>query len=218
MVDIAYLGFEGETAANLTDLGLIEREALLSAPLLPFDGMNENGLVVGMAAVPSGGMTPDPAKETVGSLMVIRRILDQAKDVDEAVDILENYNIDMGGGPPIHYLIASTSGESVLVEFYQGEMVVIPNDKPWHLATNFLQASVDGSPAGICSRFDSINAQLTETGGQLSVHDAADLLAEVSQAGTQWSIIYAMSTGDVNVIMGRQYEDVHTFSLGPAGE
>ncbi|MCG2767342.1 MAG: hypothetical protein L6435_03025, partial [Anaerolineae bacterium] len=52
MVDIAYLGFEGARAGTLTDLPLAERLLLLDAPFWPFDGMNERGLVVGMAAVP----------------------------------------------------------------------------------------------------------------------------------------------------------------------
>jgi hypothetical protein len=33
-------------------------------------------------------------------LMVIRRILDHASTVDEAVAMLQSYNIDMRGGPP----------------------------------------------------------------------------------------------------------------------
>jgi len=54
MVDIAYLGFEGQAAYGLTERPLDELAPLLSAPYLPFDGMNDQGLVVGMAAVPPG--------------------------------------------------------------------------------------------------------------------------------------------------------------------
>ena len=124
----------------------------------------------------------------------------------------------MSGGPPLHYLIAAPSGRSALVEFYQGEMVVIPNENAWHRATNFLRASFDGSAAGTCSRYDSIDAQLSETEGRLSVQGAVDLLAEVSQEGTQWSVVYGMSTGDVEVIMGRQYDTVYTFPMDLAGD
>jgi Linear amide C-N hydrolases, choloylglycine hydrolase family len=218
MVDIAYLGFEGAKATALTELPLIEREALLDAPLLPFDGMNERGLAIGMAAVPSGGMVPDPSRETIDSLMVIRRILDHASNIDEAVAILRSCNIDMGGGPPLHYLMADASGDSALVEFYRGEMVVIPNESAWHLATNFLRASVDGSAAGLCPRYDLLSARLAQADGRLSLPGAIDLLADVSQAGTQWSVVYGMSTGEAVVIMGREYEAVHTFPLNRADE
>jgi len=218
MVDIAYFGFEGTKAGTLTDLPLIERQALLDAPFWPFDGMNEHGLAVGMAAVPPGHMLPDPSKETIGSLMVIRKMLDHASNVDEAVAIMQNYNVDMEGGPPIHYLIADSSGRSVLAEFYQGEMVVIPNETPWHQATNFLRASTGESAEGECWRYDKISQRLTEAEGQFTTQDAIHLLAAVSQEGTQWSVVYGMSTGDVNVTMGQKYDNVHTFPLILAGQ
>jgi uncharacterized protein YceK len=94
MVDIAYLGFRGAKADAIMDLPLSEIEALLDAPFLPFDGMNEIGLSIGMAAVPAGDMQLDPEKETVGSLGVIREILDYASYVDDALEILRTYNVD----------------------------------------------------------------------------------------------------------------------------
>ncbi len=94
MVDIAYLGYDGGLANSVKDLPLIEQIGLLAAPRLPFDGLNEAGLAVGMAAVPAGGVRPDPKKQTIGSLLVIREMLDHARDVAEAVDILESYNIE----------------------------------------------------------------------------------------------------------------------------
>ncbi len=126
MVDTAYLGYGEERAFGLTDLPLNELTSLLDAPYLPFDGMNEAGLAVGMAAVPPGGMEYDPEKETIDSLLVIREILDRAATVDEAVTTLANFNIDWGSGPPLHYLIAEKSVRSVLVEFSRGEIVVNP--------------------------------------------------------------------------------------------
>jgi hypothetical protein len=217
-VDIAYFGFGGASAGGLADLPLVERRALLDAPRMPFDGMNEHGLVVGMAAVPPGQMRPDPDKETTGSLRVIREMLDHASNVDEAVAILQSYNIDFEGGPPLHYLVADPSGRSVLVEFYQGEMVMMPNETRWHLATNFLRASVGDSGAGQCWRYDTISQRLTDGQGRMTTPGAMRLLSDVSQEGTQWSIVYGMSTGDVRVTMGRQYDTPHTFHLGLAGE
>lgn|GEM_PF-244361 len=211
MVDIAYLGFGEVSAGTLTDLPLAERRALLDAPFLPFDGMNERGLVVGMAAVSPGEMHPDPDKESIGSLMVIREMLDHAGSVDEAVAILQSYNISFGG-PPLHYLIAGPSGRSALVEFYQGEVVVLLNEADWHLATNFLRASVGESAEGQCGRYDKLSRRLAETEGRVTTQDAMDLLAEVSQESTQWSIVYGMGSGDINVAMGREYDDVHNVS------
>lgn len=213
MVDIAYLGYQGQESQNLLDLSLNERQSLLGAPFLPFDGMNEAGLVVGMAAVPPGNMQPDPDKTTTGSLGIMRMILDQAKSTQEAINIIEQYNIDFGGGPPIHYLIADRSGEAALVEFYQGEMVVTFNAHPWHLATNFLRASVGDSPEGNCWRYDRIDKRLKGTAGRVKAGDAMDLLSEVAQDNTQWSIVYDFGSGDIFVALDRAYEEVYTFQL-----
>ena len=216
MVDIAYLDFSGDLAHNVTELPLIQRISLLKAPLLPFDGMNEQGLAVGMAAVPPGEMRSDRQKKTLDQLMVIREILDHASTVDEAINILGSYNIDMGS-VPLHYLIASATGNSALVEFYKGKMVVFRNESPWQVATNFLVASTGGQPQGQCPRYDRLTQQLTSTGGQLTIQEAFRLLNDVSQDITQWSVVYEMTSGDINIIMGRKYTDkFHTLHLNLA--
>ena len=212
MVDLAYLEF-GDQVDHLTELPLEQRQALLDAPELPFDGMNERGLVVGMAAVPDGNVSPDPGKETIDSLQAIRKMLDQAATVDEAVAIVRRYNIEWGSGPALHYLIADRSGRAALVEFYQGEIRVIPTDTPWHLATNFLRSSVKGSAAGECSRYDKIDQRLSTTEGNLTAQEAMSLLSDVSQGNTQWSIVYGLNTGALTVTLGRQYDQTYTFHL-----
>jgi choloylglycine hydrolase len=151
-------------------------------------------------------------------LEVIREMLDHARDVDEAVGILQGYNIDWGGGPPLHYLLADASGRAMLVEFYRGEMVLLPGqDAPsagWHLATNFLHSSVAESTDGVCSRYDLISRQLSTAEGRLVVQDAFDLLARVSQGNTQWSVVYEINAREVNVAMGRRFSRQYMFPVG----
>ena len=66
MVDLAYMFETSAEVQNLTELPPTERIALLETPAWPFDGVNEMGLVVGMAAVPAdGNMQIDPEKETI---------------------------------------------------------------------------------------------------------------------------------------------------------
>jgi hypothetical protein len=218
MVDIAYVGFEDDEIHRLIELPLDERAGLLLTPLLPFDGMNACGLGVGMAAVPPGNMAADPKKRSIGSLRVIREILDHACDIEDAVEIIQRYNIDTAGGPPLHYLLADRSGEAVLVEFYQAEMVLIPNQESWHLATNFLKSAYGESVEGVCDRYDKIADRLKSTDGQFNVADAMDLLQDVSQIPTQWSIVYGLSDGELQVVMGRKFDQPLPFHLNDIRE
>ncbi len=217
MVDIEYLGFAGERSRNLTELPLEDLRALLDAPSLPFDGMNETGLAIGMAAVPAEDMPYDPLKRTLDELEVIREVLDHAGTMNEAIEILGSYNVDMGS-VPIHYLIASASGESAVVEFYRGEMVVFRNEAPWQVATNFLLSSTHGNTDGWCWRYDLISRRLYGLEGRISSKKALHLLEDVSQDHTQWSVLYNMTTGDLQVVMGRNYsETAHMFQLKGSG-
>jgi len=216
MVDIGYL-VEANLVDTLTESPLEQRAVLLEAPFWPFDGMNEVGLVIGMAAVPAREMPNDPDKETIDSLMVMRLILDHAASVDEAVAIIDSYNIDWEGGPALHYLIADRSGEAVLVEFTEGERILIPNGNDWHIATNHLRAEASAGSSG-CHRYDLIAERLADNQGTLNPSDAMKLLADVSssdqESGTQWSILYDISAGIVRIVMGRAFYEVYEFSMG----
>ncbi len=209
IIDIMYLGISSYDAMSLTNLPLKQRTALLAAPSLPADGMNEYGLAIAMAAVPessTNGGEYDPAKPTIGSIGIIREILDHARTVEEALKQFEQYNINLAGSTPIHYLIADSSGKAALIELYDGKLVVLPNDKPWHLATNHLRCITKGD--GGCPRYHTLSEQLATANGQLDEQAGMQLLSKVAQSSTQWSAVYNMSNGDVAVVMGQSYQKV----------
>ena len=197
-------------------LPLSERRALLRAPSWPFDGMNEHGLAVGMAAVPASAMPDNAGRQTVDSLLIMRLMLDSARTVDEAVALFQEYDISWGGGPPLHYLIADRSGRAVLVEYYGGEMIVLPSENPWHMATNHLRSAVADAGSSGCWRYDLLAEQIEQAAGKMTVEEAIALLSAVSQPGTQWSIVYNLNVGEVTVAMGKEYDDFHTLHLSPA--
>jgi hypothetical protein len=98
LVDLAYF-FDAPAVTQLMDLDLNDRSPLLNTPSMPFDGLNEKGLAIGMAAVPESPTPSDPNNKSVGSLGVIRMILDQAASVEEALTIMRGVNILWNGGP-----------------------------------------------------------------------------------------------------------------------
>lgn len=71
----------------------------------------------------------------------------------------------------------------------------------------------DGATEGNCWRYDKIAARMLLADGRFSTPDALALLSDVSQSSTQWSVVYGISTGEVNVVMGRNYNKIHTFRL-----
>ncbi len=214
MVDLTFLDITPSEAKSLAELPIAERDSLLAAPSLPFDGMNEYGLVVGMAAVPdeyADDTSNDPSRPGIGSIGIIRLVLDHARNVDEAIALFGQYNIDFSGGPPIHYLLADPSGKSALVEFYQGRMVTIPNEGTWHAATNHLRCIAQGD--GGCYRYRTISDKLTSFSGALDPAAAFQLLSDVSQDTTQWSSVYDISNGDIRVVIARLFPTIYSFHL-----
>jgi len=207
MVDLGYFGY---SLGNLPQEG--DLDSLLAAPYLPFDGMNEKGLAVGMAAIPEAVAPTAEGKTTIGEIQVIRMLLDYAGDVDEALTLLEEYNVEMTT-PPIHYMITDGSGESVVVEYIHGEMHILREEMQYQVMTNFI---VHGAPTGLdapCWRYRAVYVGLSGCNGVLSAGEAMDLLSEASQSSTIWSIVYETSTGEIHVAMGHSYENIHTFSL-----
>ena len=213
MVDISYLGFDGpieqDDPAALSEL--------LRAPYLPFDGMNERGLAVGMMAVPHSEGGNDPGKATLDDLEAIRLLLDYAADVDQAIELLGQYNVVWGSGPAIHYLLADAAGNSAVVEYIGGKPQVFRSPQPWQISTNFLFAEVPLARAGEeCWRYKKVDTTLSQSQGLLSAEAAMGLLKNVSQAGTTgtiWSVVYNLSRGQVQVVIDRDYDQVYSFEL-----
>ncbi|MBN1137720.1 MAG: linear amide C-N hydrolase [Anaerolineae bacterium] len=209
MVDISYL-----VGLDSDEPSWSDRLSLLDAPYLPFDGMNERGLAVGMMAVPDAQVTTDRSKVTIDSLAAIRLLLDKAQSVDEALPLLGAYNIDWGSGPPLHYLIADSRGNSAVVEFVDGEMKVLRNERPWQAATNFVLSGHSPESAMLqCNRYATAYRTLEQAQGQASHEGAMALLEDVSQPSTIWSVVYDMQSGQIAVAMGRDYGQAHHFKL-----
>jgi predicted choloylglycine hydrolase len=208
MVDISYLGFAKNDPPDKNP------GRLLRSPLMPFDGMNEKGLAVGMMALSSAQAPEDPDKRTVSSLMIIRLMLDCAKNVEEAIALFEHFNIDFQGGPPLHYLITDRSGKSAVVEFVDRKISVLHNTHPWHAATNFILTGLaQDSALSSCWRYKKVWETLEAHPALRSSSDALTLLEDVSQGNTIWSVVYDTTSLDFELVMGKKYGQVHEFNL-----
>ncbi|MEV4898820.1 linear amide C-N hydrolase, partial [Nonomuraea sp. NPDC055795] len=123
LVDVSYL-FPPAARPDLK--AAQDRRRLAHAVLMPFDGMNEKGLAVGLAQAPHAELPArTPGRTVVSGTRIIRLMLDRAATVPEAIELMRRYDLDFSGGPQLHYLIADRAGKSVVVEFAEGRMNVI---------------------------------------------------------------------------------------------
>lgn len=217
---------------------------LLYAPFSLFDGMNEWGLTIGGMAVLDSKTSSNPNKKTMFDTEARRYLLDHAKNVDEAIAILSKFNISFPNfTPPTHYLIADPSGKSAIIEWNDGNMVILRNERPWQVATNHLISNsqelikkhiADYQATNKLSkdingrsywRYITAHRTLQEMDGNLSPVDAMRLLQTTSLIEsdeiwfkeilypTQWSVVYNMKTGEINLAIGRNYSHILKFKL-----
>ncbi|WP_420116014.1 linear amide C-N hydrolase [Micromonospora sp.] len=191
LVDLSYLGVGPDPTGD---------RRLLDAPLLPFDGMNERGLAVGLAADDTATAKPVPGRPTVGSVRILRLVLDRAATVDEAVAMFGRHNLDFDGGPPLHYLLADAGGRSAVVEFVDGTMRVQRGQGRWQALTNVPVVDVPEQQRRRDHRYDVLAKALDAADGRVDPAAALRLLGQVRQGHTRWSVTYGLRDGEVRLV------------------
>ncbi len=215
------------------------RSLLLYAPYSTQTGMNEMGLAVSTMTDPIGSWAIDPEKDTLGAAEARRVVLDHAKDVEDAITLLLQYNVSYAGTSVSHLLLADRSGRSALLEWVDGEMKVIRNSQPWQVSTNFrvygadqaIRADIAQYQAGETIPGDTLGKNrwryvtaweaLRKTDGFLSPDQSMDLLSTISvdfnrdgtRILTHYSVVYDLVTGDVQVVTDRNYEQPYHFNF-----
>ncbi|MHC4557322.1 MAG: hypothetical protein ACYS80_08460, partial [Planctomycetota bacterium] len=96
------------------------------------------------------------------------------------------------------------------VEYIDGGVAIVRDDKLWQVSTNFLLSEAQQPD---CWRYNKATESLGEVQGNISADEAMVLLQNTSQNSTVWSIVYNLSTGQIQLAMGKDYDQVHTFKL-----
>jgi predicted choloylglycine hydrolase len=203
MVDLYYLGFEG-----MQEIPWSKRFILLGAPYATIDGMNECGVAIAQNEVPKRHTPKVPDRPTLLNSMMVRLVLDHASNVDEAIALILQYNIEFAN-VWAHFHIVDASGNSAVVEYVDGGVAVVRNENPWQVSTNFHLSEIQQKD---CWRYNIANESLTKTSGKMSEDEAMEVLRRAKNH-TVWSVVYNLSTGRVQLAMGEDYENVHSFEL-----
>jgi len=186
-----------------------KRFILLASPYATIDGMNECGVAISQNAVPERNTPKDPNKPTLLNSQIIRLVLDHAADVDQALDLMQKYNVEFAN-TSVHFHLADVSGKSAIVEYVDDGISIVRDDNLWQVSTNYLFSEPQQPD---CWRYKTASKALSEAQGKISQDKAMRLLQDTSQDSTVWSVVYNLENGQINLVMGKNYDRVHTFSL-----
>lgn len=204
---------------GMVDMALnLDEVKTLAALYAPLDGMNEAGLAVSVNMIQdSAAIQQNTDKPDITTTTAIRLLLDQAGNVDEALELLGQYDLHGSMGMMIHFAIADSTGRSAAVEYVDNEMIV--TETP--VLTNFYLA--EGEKYGIGTeqsheRYDILMNQLEET-PQMGMEEVRDALDSVSKdnfgefESTEWSIVMNLSSGEARYYHRENYNQNYTFRL-----
>ncbi len=190
----------------------------LAAPYLPFDGMNEKGLAVSLLAVPEAKGTSDPKLITLNTTASIRLLLDKAATADQAVELLDHFNIYFPDGAGCHYLISDASGKSVIVEYWNGKLQEITGTGNYQIASNFIAYNDLGKGGSGSAGYEAVENKLKPAGGVISEQSAMDLLQSAAAVSggkdkLQWSIVYNQTDLTGGICVHGNTGNIYYFSL-----
>ncbi|XCP86384.1 C45 family peptidase [Roseburia hominis] len=205
----------GSIAGSALNADEVRAIAALYAPL---DGMNEKGLAVSVNMIQdSSTIDQNTEKPDITTTTAIRLLLDKAGTVEEALELLGQYDMHASMGMMVHFAIADASGNSVAVEYIDNEMTV--TETP--VVTNFYLA--EGEKHGIGTeqsheRYETLMDRLKENAimDETEVRDALDRVSKDNFGefeSTEWSIVFHLDEGKADYYHRENYTRGYTFSI-----
>ena len=219
MVNLGFIGYGKEKLPDTFTDSLLT----LAAPYAPLDGMNEKGLCVGVLLIDTEQTNQQTDKIDITTTTAIRMLLDKAATVDEAVEMLSNYDMHSSANSCYHFQITDATGKSAVVEYINNEMSIIEPEEFYQGATNFLLTPGDYDFGHGQDRYQILMDTLKENQGILSSSQSMDLLQAVAQdehetdrgsiSSTQWSVVYDTQNLTATICMNQDIKNQYTYSI-----
>lgn len=121
--DLQFLGIKDGAPVD----SLMQKIICLAAAYAPLDGINEAGVSCGIYMTyqgPDGEVTAtdqNTEKPDLTSTTMLRMILDYAGSVEEAVALVEQYDLHDSANTSFHYMVADSTGKSAILEWVAAE-------------------------------------------------------------------------------------------------
>ena len=177
----------------------------------PLDGMNEKGLAVSVNMIQdSDTISQDTGKPDITTTTAVRLLLDRAATVQEATELLNQYDLHASMGMMVHFAIADAKGNSVTVEYVENEMSVVETS----VVTNFYLT--EGEKYGIGTeqshkRYNTLldTLHVKTIMAETDVRDALDSVSKHNFGefeSTEWSIVMNQQTKELVYFHRENYE------------
>ena len=179
----------------------------LATAYIPLDGMNEMGVCVAdLIELDGETASVDTEKPDLTIVGAIRLVLDYAASVEEAVELLSEYDVHPSIGQA-HHLAIADAGNSVVVEWKDGKIHVTPAP----VVTNHCLWEARENPMTAESR-----NRMSRIGGLFPV-DIRSAEEAVRQASydqfTLWSVVYDRSSGSGTWYLRCRWDNPTVLSL-----
>lgn len=204
-VDLQFLGVDKIKGVT----SVMDRIKCLAAAYAPLDGINDAGVSCGIYMTYQGkgdeaiGTDQNTDRPDLTSTTMLRMVLDYADSVDEAVEMIQQYDLHDSAGTSYHYMVADSTGKSAILEWVgekdasdsdgtARELVITYNDADpamgtpdYQCVTNFIvkpEYYDNKKDMKGLDRYERIHSRLIESKGILEDEEAAmDILAEVGR-------------------------------------
>lgn len=130
-------------------------------PYQCMDGMNEKGLVVSVLRVDIKE-GEEPAQMVAGSSIMLRRLIDNCADVDEAIAYVNTSDLTPTDWQSCHFFVTDAAGNSVVIESRNGEVSTVWTD----VVTNFYVGSDDVADSYRNGKLREEAVQLVDENGE----------------------------------------------------
>ena len=205
----------GTNFGNLTQQ---QKLLLLRSPYFAADGMNSMGVAAGLAYVQEVDVVMHPEKDTIFITRWVREILDHAANVEEAIEISNSYNIvDNMFGPNSlchHLLVTDGNGDSVILEYHDGQFMAISPEPDWQVLTNTPIYNVPLQQLfSLCYRYELLyNALDAQNGEIIDWRNGLDILELPTWGnlynGTQWSNLFDLNENVMYLSLYRDFDNI----------
>ena len=218
-------------SANVPNENIQKKLSSLTAPFVCLDGVNEKGVSIAVLTLDSEPVNQDTGKQKIFTTLAIRLVLDRAATTQEAVELLDSYDMFATSGRDYHFFVTDASGDCRIIE-YDPEQEGRPlRWTSMQAITNFYGCYAymvqpnqrNGIYGHGKERYDAIMEVLAmrDPDGDIPADTAWKALQAAAQdpspndvtSNTQWSLVYDDTDLTAQIVIRRKWGDVIHYDL-----